>query len=130
MPQGSTCTGSDAEHYLRCSCDDASTTRLRPCCPGEVTPDILDWLSGIKTKDLDGTKFGLSPSIMVDLLEGKTDLSMFGTLTLPSSDAMKQASPDVLDRLHAIKEVDLTKDKVGFNVEGKGRQRVRVGRVG
>ena len=67
---------------------------------------------------------------MVDLLEGKTDLSMFDTLKLPSSDAMKQASPDVLDRLHAIKEVDLTKDKIGFDVAGKGRQCIRVGRVG
>ena len=70
----------------------------------------------------------MSPFIFVLLLEGKANLQGCGSLELPSSDAMKQASPDVIDRLHAIKEVNLTKDKIGFSVAGKGRECVRVGR--
>ena len=67
----------------------------------------------------------MSPLVFVLLLEGKANLKGCDTLELPSSDAMNQASPDVIDRLHAIKEVDLRKDKIGFYVAGKGRQCVR-----
>ena len=62
------------------------------------------------------------------LLEGKANLKGCDTLKLPSSDAMNQASPDVIDRLHAIKEVDLTKNKIGFSVAGRERQYIRVAR--
>ena len=81
---------------------------------------MLDWLSGIERKNLEGTHFVLSPLTFVQLLEGKADLdlSFFDTLSLPPQAAMKEAPPDLVDRLHAIKEVDLTKDKVGFTVAG------------
>ena len=81
---------------------------------------MLDWLSGIERKNLEGTHFVLSPLIFVQLLEGKADLdlSFFDTLSLPPQAAMK-ALPDLVDRLHAIKEVDLTKDNVGFKVAGE-----------
>ena len=79
---------------------------------------MLDWLSGIERKNLESTHFVLSPLIFVQLLEGKADLSFFDTLSLPPQAAMKEAPPDLVDRLHAIKEVDLTKDKVGFKVAG------------
>ena len=79
---------------------------------------MLDWLSGIERKNLEVTQFVLSPLIFVQLLEGKADLSFFDTLSLPPQAAMKEAPPDLVDRLHAIKEVDLTKDKVGFAVAG------------
>ena len=54
------------------------------------------------------------------LLEGKANLKGCGTLNLPSGDAISQASSDVIDRLHAIKSVDLTEQKVGFKVAGMG----------
>ena len=70
----------------------------------------------------------MSPLVFVLLLEGKANLKGCGTLELPSSDAMNQSSPDVIDRLHAIKEVDLTKSKIGFSVAGRERQYIRVAR--
>ena len=70
----------------------------------------------------------MSPLVFVLLLEGKANLKYCDTLELPSRSAMNQASPDVIDRLHAIKEVDLTKDRIGFNVAGRERQYVRVAR--
>ena len=81
---------------------------------------MLDWLSSIEMKSLMDTEFVLSPLTFVQLLEGKADLdlSFFDTLSLPPQAAMKEAPPDLVDRLHAIKEVDLTKDKVGFTVAG------------
>ena len=81
---------------------------------------MLDWLSGIEKKNLEYTNFLLSPLTFVQLLEGKADLdlSFFDTLSLPPQAAMKEAPPDLVDRLHAIKEVDLTRDKVGFTVAG------------
>ena len=42
------------------------------------------------------------------LLEGKANFKGCGNLRLPSSDALQQAPPEVVDRLHAIKEVDLS----------------------
>ena len=44
----------------------------------------------------------MSPLIFVLLLEGKANLQGCGSLELPSSDAMKQASPKVIDRLHEL----------------------------
>ena len=70
----------------------------------------------------------MSPLVFVLLLEGKAKLKGCDTLKLPSSDAMNQASPDVIDRLHAIKEVDLTKNTIGFSVAGRERQYIRVAR--
>ena len=68
---------------------------------------MLDWLSGIERKNLESTHFVLSPLTFVQLLEGKADLdlSFFGTLSLPPLAAMKEALPDLVDRLYAIKEV-------------------------
>ena len=81
---------------------------------------MLDWLSSIERKNLKDNEFVLSPLTFVQLLEGKADLdlSFFDTLSLPPQAAMKEAPPDLVDRLHAIKEVDLTRDKVGFTVAG------------
>ena len=70
----------------------------------------------------------MSPLVFVLILEGKANLKGCDTLELPSSDAMNQASPDVIDRLHAIKVVDLTKNKIGFSVAGRERQYIRVAR--
>ena len=56
------------------------------------------------------------------LLEGKAHLNGCDTLKLPSRSAMNAlfySSSDVIDRLHAIKEVDLTKGRVGFTVAGE-----------
>ena len=86
---------------------------------GSITPQMLDWLSGIKTKDLKGTNFVLSPQTFLLVLEGQADFSFFGTLSLPSLETMNQAPPDVIDRLNAIKEVDLTGQKVGCSVAGE-----------
>ena len=62
----------------------------------------------------------MPPHIFVLLLEGKANLKGCGTLHLPSSDALQQAPPEVVDRLDAIKEVDLRKENVGFEVTGEG----------
>ena len=86
---------------------------------GSITPQMFDWLSGIKIKDLMGTNFVLSPGTFLLLLEGQADFSFFETLSLPSLETMNQAPPDVIDRLNAIKEVDLTYKKVGFTVAGE-----------
>ena len=86
---------------------------------GSITPQMLDWLSGIKTKELAETNFVLLPETFLLLLEGQADFSFFGTLSLPSLETMNQAPPDVIDRLNAIKEVDLTKQKVGCSVAGE-----------
>jgi len=52
----------------------------------------------------------LSPEIFVQLLEGKASfLKGCGiTVTMPSAEALSQASPDVIDRIQAIKEVNLS----------------------
>ena len=52
------------------------------------------------------------------LLEGKADFKGCGTLLLPSHKAFEQASSDVMERLSAIKSVDLRKNVVGFEVAG------------
>ena len=70
----------------------------------------------------------MSPLVFVLLLEGKANLMGCDTLELPSSDAMNQASPDVIDRLHAIKEVNLSRSKIDINVAGRVWQYIRVAR--
>ena len=80
---------------------------------------MLDWLSGIENKELQGTLFVLSPLTFVQLLEGKVDLTFFSTLSLPPQAAMDQAPSEVVAQLHAIKEVDLTEKRVGFTVAGE-----------
>ena len=75
--------------------------------------------ASIEDKTSSGTSFMLSPQTFLLLLEGQADFSFFGTLSLPSLETMNQAPPDVIDRLNAIKEVDLTVKKVGFTVAGE-----------
>ena len=36
----------------------------------------------------------------------------------PDPDAIEQARSDVVDHLQAIKSIDLTKDKIGFEIAG------------
>ena len=62
----------------------------------------------------------MPPHLFVLLLEGKADFKGCGSLHVPSSDALQQAPPEVVDRLHAIKEVDLRKETIGFEVAGEG----------
>ena len=51
----------------------------------------------------------MPPVLFVLLLEGKADyLKECGTVTMPSAEAMAQASPDVIARFQAIKEVNLS----------------------
>ena len=50
----------------------------------------------------------MPPNIFVLLLEGKANLKDSGTVTMPSADAMAQASPAIIDRFQAIKKVDLS----------------------
>ena len=52
----------------------------------------------------------LSPEIFVQLLEGKASFlkGCCITVTMPSAEALSQASPDVIDRIQAIKEVNLS----------------------
>ena len=52
----------------------------------------------------------LSSEMFMQLLEGKASfLKGCGiTVTMPSAEAMAQASPDIIDRIQAIKEVNLS----------------------
>ena len=50
----------------------------------------------------------MPPLVFVLLLEGKANLKNCGTVTMPSAEAMAQASPDVIDRFQAIEKVDLS----------------------
>ena len=50
----------------------------------------------------------MPPVLFVLLLEGKANLKKCGTVTMPSAEAMAQASPDVIARFQAIKEVNLS----------------------
>ena len=50
----------------------------------------------------------MSPHVFVLLLEGKANLKGCGTVTMPSADAMAQASPDIINRFQAIKEVNFS----------------------
>ena len=49
----------------------------------------------------------MPPHIFVLLLERKANFEGCGTVTMPSAEAMAQASPDVINRFQAIKEVNL-----------------------
>ena len=48
----------------------------------------------------------MPPLVFVLLLEGKANLKDCRTVTMPSAEAMAQASPDVIARFQAIKEVN------------------------
>ena len=50
----------------------------------------------------------MSPLIFVLLLEGKANLRDCGEVTVPSSEAMAQAPPDVIKRIESVEEVDLS----------------------
>jgi hypothetical protein len=50
----------------------------------------------------------MPPHLFVLLLEGKANLKNCGTVTMPSAEAMAQASPDVIKRFQAIEKVDLS----------------------
>ena len=52
----------------------------------------------------------LSSEMFVQLLEGKANfLKGCGiTVTMPSAETLSQASPDIIDRIQAIKEVNLS----------------------
>ena len=50
----------------------------------------------------------MSPHVFVLLLEGKANFEGCGTVTMPSADAMAQASPDIINRFQAIKEVNFS----------------------
>jgi len=50
----------------------------------------------------------MPPHIFVLLLEGKANLKGCGTVTMPSAEAMAQASPDIIDRFQAIEMVNLS----------------------
>ena len=50
----------------------------------------------------------MPPHVFVLLLEGKANLMECGTVTMPSAEAMAQASPDVINRFQAIKVVNLS----------------------
>ena len=50
----------------------------------------------------------MPPHVFVLLLEGKADFKECGTVTMPSADAMAQASPDIINRFQAIKEVNFS----------------------
>ena len=63
----------------------------------------------------------MPPNIFVLLLEGKANLRESGTVTMPSADAMAQASPAIIDRFQAIKKVDLAHGMCMSNLAGKLR---------
>ena len=50
----------------------------------------------------------IPPLIFVLLLEGKADLSGCGEVTMPSSEMMAQAPPEVIKRFESVKEVKLS----------------------
>ena len=50
----------------------------------------------------------IPPPIFVLMMEGKANLKDCGTITMPSADAMAQASPDIINRFQAIKEVNFS----------------------
>jgi len=86
---------------------------------GDINLDMVTWLSSIKSKNLEGCAgLTMAPVVFAMLLEEEIDLKGFGTLSMPSQDAIKQAPSDVVDRLRAIKSIDLTKDKIGFEIAG------------
>ena len=56
----------------------------------------------------DHTSGVILPLIFVLLLEGKADLSGCGEVTMPSSEMMAQAPPEVIKRFESVKEVKLS----------------------
>ena len=50
----------------------------------------------------------IPPLIFVLLLEGKANLRDCGEVTMPSSEMMAQAPPDVTKRFESVSEVDLS----------------------
>ena len=90
---------------------------------GDINLDMVTWLKSIKSKNLgnifeDCPGLTMAPVVFVMLLEEEIDLRGFGALRMPSQDAIEQAPSNVVDRLRAIKSIDLTKDKIGFGIAG------------
>ena len=90
---------------------------------GEITQEMLDWVSNLKRVTLDGTTgLVLSPTLFVQVLEGK-DISSLGfkgaIIGLPSPAALEQAPSDVKERLSAVESVDLREETVGFELAGE-----------
>ena len=86
---------------------------------GDINLDMVTWLKSLKVKNLEGcVGLTMAPVVFAMLLEEKIDLKGFGTLSMPSQDAIEQAPSDIIDRLHAIKSVDLTRNKIGFKIAG------------
>ena len=56
----------------------------------------------------DHTSGVIPPLIFVLLLEGKAHLYDCGEVTMPSSEMMAQAPPDVTKRFESVREVDLS----------------------
>ena len=50
----------------------------------------------------------MPPHVFLLLLEGKANFKGCGTVTMPSADAMAQASLDIINRFQAIKEVNFS----------------------
>ena len=50
----------------------------------------------------------IPPLIFVLLLEGNANLQGCGEVTMPSSEMMAQAPPDVIKRFESVKEVNLS----------------------
>ena len=63
----------------------------------------------------DHTSGVIPPLIFVLLLEGKAELDKDCAVTMPSSEMMAQAPPDVIKRFESVKEVKLSGMK---NLEG------------
>ena len=56
----------------------------------------------------DPTSGVMPPLIFVLLLEGKANLRDCGEVTMPSSEMMAQAPPDVIKRIESVEAVDLS----------------------
>ena len=56
----------------------------------------------------DHTSGVIPPVIFVLLLEGNANLQGCGEVTMPSSEMMAQAPPDVIKRFESVKEVKLS----------------------
>ena len=84
---------------------------------GVITLELLTWLSALKEKNLkDSGEFSLSSEALVTMLEGKLKMDCFSQLRLPSHDDVTQAPQNVIDRLHAVKSIDV--DALRFTLAG------------
>ena len=80
---------------------------------------MVMWLFSVESKPLDGcVGLTMAPVVFAILLEEEIDLRGFGALRMPSQDAIEQAPSNVVDRLRAIKSIDLTQNKIGVEIAG------------